>query len=454
MNTPYFTSTWFADYRNRAYNVASEFSHMQFKDSRYTVVQVPVDFDEVELFNSIGKVMVDHNGKPMDKWTKQNRVDYVRAHLDDIRRHVKHPATTVSEWFDHKDPKGYMSEASRLIASVDHGALNGTMCGSDATCSGIQVAAGLTRSFAMGQIVNLTDTEEYYDAYIDVIEFAKAAFGNKATIDKLKGSEASKKKALDIMQNQLSRAFGKVGLMKLIYGASLPTIMDDVQDLLVDSGICEAIEWVDGKAVDTTTFEVANIVGNLIFKAGEHVGKEAVTLLNWITSVAEAVHTHGTHLSWTDTNGNRIHNKIMKTENFKRNIMVGERGSMTVVRINDKVISGTYDYKKMIAAAAVNYIHSYDANIMANVVAEAANRNIEIMTIHDQFKTTSNHMAELDSIIREEFTSIFKQDNLVRLVEDNRSVIGDEAAAELLATMPMKDTLNVGDIHNNMYGFS
>ena len=134
--------------------------------------------------------------------------------------------------------------------------------------------------------------------------------------------------------------------------------------------------------------------------------------------------------------------------------MTGEKDAMTVVRINKKVLTNTLDVKAMNAAAAVNYIHGFDANIMANVVAECADRGIEVMTVHDQFKTTSNHMAELDIIIREQFSAIFEQDNLARLVEDNRSVIGDKAADHWLASVPMANTLNVADIQNNMYGFS
>ena len=459
----YFTAQYFACGRNRGYMVSSDTSHMQNKDARNTIIMIPTEFDKGELANSIGKVMRDHTGQNMDKWAKQKRIDYVLAHIDTIRRHVKDYAGTASEWLSHKDPEGYMSEAVRFIASVDDNEPNGTMCGSDATCSGLQVVAGLVRSRAIGQMVNLTATTEYHDAYVNLVDWVKDNYGTAEQIFygnfKHDGFDTDQFKALsieiaDIINNKIGRGYGKAGLMKITYGASTLTTIDDVRDLLIEDKIVEPLEWIEGKLAETNTNIIATVLGTIVSRGAREIGREALVVMSWITDIARAVGNKGGYMVWHDTNGNKMHNNKYLTSKAEYSNMIGEKGAMKLKKVNQHIASGTLDRDGMLLSAAVNVIHSLDANIMANVASVCADRNIPLETIHDQFKTTSNHMAELDIIIREQFAVIFSQDILLSIVESNRELLSDDEVAFFIKTCPMVNDLDVNEISNNMYGFS
>ena len=451
---PVIRMSWTSDGRSRLYPTGNEFAGMYDKEVRDFMMFEPVEITEQahkeELMNSIGKSM------GWDKASKKSRIAFVKKNMDRIRSHVADEDGTVKDWGTFKDAISYIAEAHRFIATIDDGAPSGQFCSSDATMSGMQIAAGLLRSKSLATIVNLTDTDIRHDAYEMTLELAKDKYADIEQAHIKKVGDMLIPAIRDIINNKLTRQAGKSGLMKLTYGSGKLKVMDDVTDVLVDEGAIAKNIWLDGEIVNQEQSVIGRVVGNAVDAAGRDIGNEALELMAVVKNMTKEIHGNDSHLVWFDTNGNKMHNRKFLKNKAKFSQIVGEMGALDIKRPSREVTTSKYDLDGMVSASFVNIVHSFDANLLHNVVARCGDEGIAIQVVHDQFSTTANHMARLDEIIRLEYANIFSNDILMDIVEANRASLGDDRVEFWKGEMDgvMSNDFDVNEVINNEYGFA
>jgi DNA-directed RNA polymerase len=268
------------------------------------------------------------------------------------------------------------------------------MVATDATCSGLQILAGLARDASTARLVNVLPSDKPQDAYKVV-------------------AEAATPKCPASIRPYMDRKTVKRVVMTVPYNAKPYSNRGYIRDALKDKGV--EIEKDDLTATVKAVRDAMNVVVP---------GPMAV--MTWIESeVAEAIKGGATELTWTTPSGFVVTQRLMKPE--VQNIELQLLGRCRIwLAVGE---SDTVDLAHHKNATAPNLIHSLDASLLH---LSALRFDAPIALIHDSVLCRATDMSTLSTLVRETYMHLFAEHDYLN---DFASQIGAETAPPIVGDL-------------------
>jgi DNA-directed RNA polymerase len=423
-----------SDFRGRTYPTAPLLSYQGIDPSKALLeFAEPVEVDERTRF----WMEVDLSGNMgFDKASYSERQSYVQAHLELIVDSVQDPINH-DFWKNQDKPWLFLAVAQEYVRLfVDHDQDRLTRCrvSVDATCSGQQLMAGLTRSLATAQQVNLVPQDRPTDVYGNVIAVAAKAIqahqdgvvqflprGKQHPAEAIKPSKLSELTSCDRAARKRARAGGKAIVMVAQYGAGKAR------------RITELAEKCQLQSGTFTEPEAAALYP--FFKTGLDECLECLDpFLQWCQGVAKAalVNADGTPKFDPDTGlpktvilipsaDGSITTQSYRLMEDQGRIVTDHLGSFANKKKRrfekDELPTGEPDLSKHISSTAANLIHAQDGAVLALALGDL---ELPFTTCHDSI--SGRPSREMDQIVDRLLTALFEvftSDVLQKFVELN-----------------------------------
>jgi DNA-directed RNA polymerase len=384
---------WSFDYRGRAYPIPAfltpqdtDFgkSLLSFAESAYMTPEAE-DWLAFQVATTYG----------LDKATMQERLDWVKNNTHLISCVASDPILHIHEWEAADEPWQFLSscdEYYHCVLKCDRH-FTSLPVATDATCSGLQILAGLAKDKNTASLVNVLPSDKPQDAYAVVAKTATPFCPSS-------------------IRNHMDRKVVKRVVMTVPYNAKPFSNRGYIKDALLEKGI-----EIDKDDLTKTVIAVRN--------AMDEVVPGPMAVMSWIEEeVAKAIDLGKTELTWSTPSGFVVTQKLMKKETIQLELQLLGRCKLTVAtQDSDKV-----DKQHHKNATAPNLIHSLDASLLH---FSALAFNAPIALIHDSVLCRATDMSVLSAIVRETYMHLFAEHNYLQDfanqigAESNPPIIGD-----------------------------
>ena len=384
---------WSFDYRGRAYPIPAfltpqdtDFgkSLLTFADGSYMTPEAE-DWLAFQVATTYG----------LDKAPMAERLEWVKNNTHLISCVASDPISHIHEWEAADEPWQFLAacdEYYHCVLKCDRH-FTRAMIATDATCSGLQILAGLARDRNTAKLVNVLPSDRPQDAY-KVVAQAATPYVPKS------------------IQPYMDRKTVKRVVMTVPYNAKPFSNRGYIKDALKEKGV--EIEKDD---LTKTVVAVRN--------AMDEVVPGPMAVMSWIESeVAKAIDRGKTELSWITPSGFVVTQKLMKKQMVRIELqLLGDCKLSVAVDDSDKV-----DKQHHKNATAPNLIHSLDASLLH---FSALRFDAPIALIHDSVLCRATDMSSLSAIVRETYMHLFAEHDYLRdfadqiEAETDPPIIGD-----------------------------
>ena len=384
---------WSFDYRGRAYPIPAfltpqdtDFGKSLIKFANESVLTAEADeWLAFQCATTYG----------LDKATMSERLEWVKDNIPLITRVAEDPIDYLGDWEAAEEPWQFLAACDEYYHCVVLQDRKSTSLpvATDATCSGLQILAGLARDKKTAQLVNVLPADRPQDAYKVVAEVAK--WNCPAHIQKV-----------------MDRKVVKRTVMTIPYNAKPYSNRSYIRDALSEKGI-----EIDKDDLTVTVQAVRDAMHNVV--------PGPMSVMKWIEDeVSKALKRGVTELEWVTPSGFIVNQKIMKKQIEVLQLQLLGRCLVSVATEEDKEV----DKLRHKAATAPNLIHSLDASLLH---LSATRFDYPIALIHDSVLCRATDMSILSSLVRETYMQLFaKQDYLTDFAaqigaETKPPIIGD-----------------------------
>ena len=384
---------WSFDYRGRAYPIPAfltpqdtDFGKACIRFSNESVVT-----DKAEEWLAF-QVATTYG---LDKSTIEERLAWTKNHIGLIAKIATNPRGSLPDWESASEPWQFLAACDEYYHCVliKDRTTTGLPVAVDATCSGLQILAGLARDRSTAQLVNVLPSERPQDAYQVIAECAKPNIPHK-------------------LHSVWDRKSVKRTVMTIPYNAKPFSNRSYIREALKDKGV-----EVDKDDLTITVQAVRTAMNEVV--------PGPMSVMKWIEDEVSKAVTRGVkELVWITPSGFTVTQRIMKKHVQHIQLQLLGRCKMHVATDDtDKV-----DRARHKAATAPNLIHSLDASLLHLSVERF---NAPIALIHDSVLCRATDMPILSSIVRETYMNLFaKQDYLKDFAqqieaESEPPIIGD-----------------------------
>jgi len=362
---------WSFDYRGRAYPIPA-FLTPQDTDFGKALIRFS---DESYLRGDAAKWLAFQCATTygLDKATMAERLAWTNENIPLITRVAIDPIDNLGDWEAAEEPWQFLSSCEEYYACVitQCRQTTGLCVATDATCSGLQILAGLARDKRTAQLVNVLPADRPQDAYKVVSEVAK--WNCPAHIQKV-----------------MDRKTVKRTVMTIPYNAKPFSNRSYIRDALKEKGV-----EIDKDDLTVTVQAVRDAMHNVV--------PGPMSVMKWIEEeVSKAVNRGATELEWVTPSGFVVNQRIMKKKTETLELKLLGRCRLTVATEDTDEV----DKNRHKAATAPNLIHSLDASLLHLSVRDF---NHPVALIHDSVLTRAVDMDELSTIIRETYMHLFAE---------------------------------------------
>ena len=367
---------WSFDYRGRAYPIPAfltpqdtDFgkSLLMFADGSYMTPEAE-DWLAFQVATTYG----------LDKAPMAERLEWVKNNTHLISCVASDPILHIHEWEAADEPWQFLAacdEYYHCVLKCDRH-FTRAMIATDATCSGLQILAGLARDKNTAKLVNVLPSDKPQDAYAVVAATAAPRCPSSIRL-------------------HMDRKTVKRVVMTVPYNAKPFSNRGYIKDALKEKGV-----EIDKDDLTKTVVAVRN--------AMDEVVPGPMAVMSWIESeVAKAIDRGKTELSWITPSGFVVTQKLMKKKTEQVELQLMGRCKLTVaVDDSDKV-----DKQHHKNATAPNLIHSLDASLLH---FSALRFDAPIALIHDSVLCRATDMSSLSAIVRETYMHLFAEHDYLR----------------------------------------
>jgi len=389
-----FYHCWSFDYRGRAYPIPA-FLTPQDTDFGKSLIR----FADESYITEDGKEWLAFQCATtygLDKATMAERLSWTNDNIPLITRVATDPIGNIGDWEAAEEPWQFLSSCEEYYAVVTKQTRNTTgLCvATDATCSGLQILAGLAMDRKTAQLVNVLPSERPQDAYKVVADVAKP----DCPIH---------------IQQVMDRKVVKRTVMTIPYNAKPFSNRAYIRDALKEKGVD-----IDK---DSLTITVKAVRG-----AMHRVVPGPMSIMKWIEDeVAQIIKNGATQLEWVTPSGFVVRQRIMKKHVQRFDLQLLGRCQLSVVTGDEKKV----DVARHKAATAPNLIHSLDASLLH---LGAIRFNNPIALIHDSVLCRATDMHELSNIVRETYMYLFAENDYLN---DFAAQIGAESKPPIIGDL-------------------
>ena len=397
---------WSFDYRGRAYPIPA-FLTPQDTDFGKALITFA---DSAPVTHDANKWLAFQVATTygLDKDTWEVRQSWVKANHELITRIAKFPIESLPEWEVADEPWQFLAACEEYYSCVIKQNRKTTrLCvATDATCSGLQILAGLARDKSTAKLVNVLPSDKPQDAYRVI-------------------AEHSKPNIPEYLHNIWDRSKVKRTVMTIPYNAKPFSNRSYIRDALSEDGI-------EINKDDLT------IVVAAVRQAMNEIVPGPMAVMKWIeTEVASAIKDGATHLEWVTPSGFIVVQRLMKRQVETIDLKLLGRCRLSVATTDgDKI-----DRNRHKAATAPNLIHSLDASLLHLSVKRF---DAPIALIHDSVLSRATDMGLLATIVRETYMHLFAEHDYLT---DFASQIGAKTEP------PIIDDLEPSSVIDSTYFF-
>jgi len=384
---------WSFDYRGRAYPIPAfltpqdtDFGKSLIRFANESVVTAEAeDWLAFQVATTYG----------LDKATMAERLTWTLDNLFTITKVATDPIRNIGDWEAAEEPWQFLAacdEYYHCIILKDR-KTTGLCVATDATCSGLQILAGLAMDKKTAQLVNVLPSDRPQDAYKVV-------------------AEVSKWNIPDRLRDIWDRKCVKRVVMTIPYNAKPYSNRTYIKDALLEKELD-----IDKDELTMTVQAVRSAMYNVV--------PGPMNVMKWIEDeVAKAIDRGERQLKWKTPSGFVVSQKIMKKKVEVLDLKLLGRCQIRVATDDtDKV-----DRARHKAATAPNLIHSLDASLLHIATMRFKH---PIALIHDSVLCRATDMSILSSLVRETYMHLFaKHDYLTDFAqqigaETEPPIIGD-----------------------------
>ena len=398
---------WSYDYRGRVYpqNTTLNPQGTDFdKSLLYFADEGPVDefWLAWHVSTCFGNDKLGHDSRT--KWAQEN--------TDFINRIASDPIGTINEWSEVSEPWCFLAACLEYKACVIDKTkkTSGLGCGIDATCSGLQHLASMTRDRTAGLEVNLVKgvEDKPSDGYKTVA---------KASLKYIDDPE---------IHPFIDRKVTKRTCMTKPYGCSRDSSRTYIKQALKEAGFDLSIPGRLGKVVDA------------VYKhAMPEVFSGPVAVMDWLQSSARTILESKESIEWITPSGFKVVQNIRKPKTKRIDTML--MGSVVHCVVGDGY--GGVDHEGHRAAIAPNFVHSLDSSLLQLTFAYWEK---PFSVIHDCCLGRSCDMTEMMHDIRMHHAEMYKGHPL----EDWAEQLGLDIPDDLIV-----DDLDIDSVLDSPYFF-
>ena len=362
---------WSFDYRGRAYPIPAFLTPQDTDFGKSLLKFYEESFVDDYACDWLAFQVATTYG--LDKATMQERLAWTLENHQLITLIATDPLGNLHEWEGVDEPWQFLAACEEYYHCViecdrSHTSL---MVATDATCSGLQILAGLARDASTARLVNVLPSDKPQDAYKVV-------------------AEAATPKCPASIRPYMDRKTVKRVVMTVPYNAKPYSNRGYIREALKDKGV--EIEKEDLTATVKAVRDAMNVVVP---------GPMAV--MTWIEKeVAEAIKRGATELTWVTPSGFVVTQRLMKPEVQEIKLQLLGRCKINLaVGQSDKV-----DLLHHKNATAPNLIHSLDASLLH---LSALRFDAPIALIHDSVLCRATDMSTLSTLVRETYMHLFAE---------------------------------------------
>jgi DNA-directed RNA polymerase len=381
-NKERFFIPWSCDYRGRAYPIPAfltpqdtDFgkSMIRFADESYMTPEAE-DWLAFQVATTSG----------LDKSTMQERLEWTRSNHELISQVAMDPLGNLPQWEGVEEPWQFLAACEEYNACVIQCTrqFTGLMVATDATCSGLQILAGLARDKNTAKLVNVLPTDTPQDAYKVV-------------------AEAATPHCPESIQPYMDRKVVKRVVMTVPYNAKPYSNRGYIRDALKEKGV-----EISKEDLTATVKAVRNAMYNPDDDTGVVPGPMAV--MDWIEKEIAALIKRGvTEIEWVTPSGFVVHQRLMKKQVERIQLqLLGKCELRVATEDTDEV-----DLNRHKAATAPNLIHSLDASLLHLAFARF---EAPFSVIHDSVLCRATDMSILSTVVRETYMHLFAEHDYLR----------------------------------------
>lgn len=331
----------------------------------------------------------------LDKDTMDDRQAWVANNHSLIRRVAEDPISNLPDWEGADEPWQFLAACEEFNACVLTCTRQFTnlMVATDATCSGLQILAGLARDESTAKLVNVVPGKHPMDAYKVIAEQAKP-------------------NVPESVAPFMDRKVTKRTVMTIPYNAKPFSNRSYIRDALAEKGV--DIDKEDLTATVKAVRDAMNVIVPGPMKVMKWIEKE----------VAAAIDRGDDEIQWVTPSGFVVTQRLMKKLTSTVELQLLGR---CIVKIatgdSDKV-----DRSHHKNATAPNLIHSLDASLLC---LSTLRFNSPISLIHDSVLCRATDMGILSTIVRETYMHLFAEHDYLQSfahqigAETDPPIIGD-----------------------------
>ena len=362
---------WSYDYRGRIYPIPAFLTPQDTDFGKSLIRFADESFMDEESERWLRFQVATTYG--LDKETLNERLAWTYENEWLIERIAKDPIGNLSDWEGAEEPWQFAASCDEMYHCVikRDRISTGLPVAIDATCSGIQIIAGMTKCKSTAKMVNVIPSSEPQDVYKVIAEKSKPYIPEK-------------------IRPHWDRKCTKRTVMTIPYNAKPFSNRSYIRDALKEKGIEISKEEL------TQTVKAVRAAMDLVVPG-------AMRVMKWIESeVSNAIKRGAKELEWVTPSGFIVSQQIFKKEYERITLQVLGQCNMRVSTGD----SAEVDKTRHKAATAPNLIHSLDASLLC---LSALDFNHPIALIHDSVLCRATDMTELSRIVREKYMHLFAE---------------------------------------------
>ena len=384
---------WSFDYRGRAYPIPSLLTPQDTDFGKSLIL-----FNEGAKITKKGMEWIKFQLATtygLDKATMQERLDWIDDYQNRaiVERVWRDPVGNIADWENADEPWLFLAACNEWYElHYEHRFHTHLPVAVDATCSGLQILAGLAKDASTARMVNVIGSEKPQDAYATI-----AAKSMDAIPDRLKP--------------HWDRKVTKRCVMTIPYNAKPFSNRSYIRDAFKEKG------------VDVDREELTQCV-KAVRSAMNEVVPGAMSVMKWIEQeIARAIRTGANEIRWTTPSGFNVKQKLMK---YKSTIIRTQLMGRCEVYVAGAETGVDLNHHKN--ATAPNLIHSLDASLLHLATTST---NFPIALIHDSVLCRGTDMCKLSSLVRKTYMTLFAEHEpltdfaLAIGAEEQPPIIGD-----------------------------
>ena len=383
---------WSFDYRGRAYPIPNLLTPQDTDFGKSLIM-----FSKGEKITGTGADWIAFQVATtygLDKATMQERLTWSHNNWSLISRVATDPLGNIADWEHADEPWLFLAacEEFHQVIITENRSHTHLPVAVDATCSGLQILAGLAKDASTARMVNVIGSNKPQDAYATI-----ASRSIEAIPDRLKP--------------HWDRKVTKRCVMTIPYNAKPFSNRSYIRDAFKEKGV----------EVDK---EELTLCVSAVRKAMEQVVPGAMRVMKWIeTEIARAVRAGADEIRWTTPSGFNVKQRLMKRQSTIIKTQLMGRCEVHVAGAETGV-----DLKHHKNATAPNLIHSLDASLLHLAVMGT---NFPIALIHDSVLCRATDMCKLSTLVRKTYMTLFAEHEpltdfaLAIGAEEQPPIIGD-----------------------------